>query len=131
MEILATLAAALLAAPLAAQPAGSLPGVSDEETAIPSGQITRFHRGNGDVVFVLDRAGHWYRLGLNEGCLKATPNIHSLAFANAVSGQRVDRFTNVVIDGHQGSLQLTCRIESIRRSAAPPQVDSKSPVTLD
>ena len=53
MRLVLPIAAALLAAPLAAQPAGPLPGVANEETTIPSGGITQFHRGKGDVLFVL------------------------------------------------------------------------------
>ena len=123
-------AAIILAAPLAAQPAGPLPGVANEETTIPSGGITQFHRGKGDVLFVLDRVGHWYRLGLNDGCLSESPRIRSLTFGNSAS-QRIDRFTQVFIRDSGGRLGLNCRIDSIRRSEAPPQVDSKSPVTLD
>ena len=130
MRLVLPIAAALLAAPLAAQPAGPLPGVANEETTIPSGGITQFHRGKGDVLFVLDRVGHWYRLGFNDGCLSESPRIRSLTFGNSAS-QRIDRFTKVQIDGLDGSLSLSCRIESIRRSEAPPQVDSKSPVTRD
>ena len=124
-------AAISLAAPLAAQPAGALPGVANEETTIPSGGITQFHRGKGDVLFVLDRVGHWYRLGLNEGCLSTAPRIYSLAFSYSGGIQRIDRFTQVFIRDSGGRLGLNCRIDSIRRSEAPPQVDSKSPVTLD
>jgi len=131
MRLVATIAAGLLAVPLAAQPVTSLPGVSNDETTIPAGGITRFERGKGDVVFVLDRRGRWYRVGLNEGCLRATPKINALSFGDALSSDRVDRFTRVMIDGLDGSMRLTCSIESIRSSEAPPQVDSTSPVTLD
>ena len=131
MRLFLPIAATLLAAPLAAHSTGPLPGVANEETSIPSGGITQYHRGKGDVLFVLDRAGRWYRLGLNEGCLSTTPRIDSLAFGNALASDRVDRFTSVLIDPDGGALHVNCRIDSIRRSEAPPQVNSRSPVTLD
>ena len=131
MRYILAMAAALSAAPLAAQPAVSLPGVADEETTIPSGEITRFHRGLNDNLFVLDRAGHWYRLGLNEGCLRGTPRISAVVFDNGAASNRVDRFTRVVVSGPGGTLPVNCRLDSIRRSEAPPQYDSTSPVTRD
>lgn len=121
-----------LAAPLAAAGAPhALAGVSDEETTIPSGGISQYHRGKGDVLFVLDRTGSWYRIGLNEGCLSTTPRIHSVAFDTGKGSSRIDRFSRVLIDQGGGTLQASCKVDSIRRSEAPPQVDSKSPVTLD
>ena len=110
------------AAPLAAQ---SLPGVSDEETEIPSGGLTAFERGNGDVVFVRHRTLRWYRVGLNDGCL--TDNYvgrHAAFVPSGVSG-RIDRLARVVFP----ETRRTCRVVSIRRSAAPPQYDSDSVVT--
>lgn len=132
MKRLLPLALLALATPLAAaDTVQHLAGVADEETTIPSGGIKQYHAGKGDVVFVLDRAGRWYRVGLNEGCLSKTPRIQSLAFDQPDGAQRIDRFTTVRIKQDAGALQHTCRIASIRRSEAPPQVDSKSPVTLD
>jgi hypothetical protein len=132
MKALVSLAVLALAAPLAAADAHQhLAGVSDEETSIPSGGIQQYHAGRGDVLFVLDRAGRWYRLGLNDGCLSTTPRIQSLSFDQANGSQRIDRFTKVRIKQDAGALQNVCLIDSIRRSEAPPQVDSKSPVTLD
>jgi hypothetical protein len=132
VKTLLPLALLALAAPLAATPAPQhLSGVSDEETRIPSGGITQYRRGNGDVLFVLDRAGRWYRLGLNQGCLSNSPHIYSITFGYSDNITRVDRFTKVVIKDSNGALGFSCQIDSIRRSEAPPQVDSKSPVTLD
>jgi hypothetical protein len=108
-----------------------LAGVSDAETTIPPGGITQYHAGNGDVLFVLDRAGRWYRVGLNEGCLRNTPRIHSLSFGSSDGASRIDRFTKVTIKDSAGALGFNCQIASIRRSEAPPQVNSKSIVTLD
>jgi len=132
MKTLLPLALLALAAPLAAAEAPHhLPGISDEETSITSGPISRYHRGNGDVLFVLDRAGRWYRVGLNEGCLSNSPRIYSLAFGYTDGNARIDRFTKVMIKDSSGALGFNCQIASIRRSEAPPQVNSKSPVTLD
>ena len=131
MTIRLAFAAILVATPAAAQSTASLPGVADQETTIPSGSISQYHRGNGDVLFVLDRTGRWYRVGLNEGCLSSSPRIHSLAFQHRGGSQRVDRFTTVLIDPVGGAFRTTCAIDSIRRSEAPPQINSKSPVTLD
>ncbi len=131
MKTLISLALLAISTPLAAANAPQhLAGVSDEETTI-SGSIRQYHRGNGDVVFVLDQAGRWYRVGLNEGCLKATPRIFNLSFDVTDGVSRIDRFTRVLIDQGGGTLQTSCKVDSIRRSEAPPQVDSKSPVTLD
>lgn len=132
MKPLLALALLTFAAPLAAADAPlSLPGVADEETTISSGGISQYHAGNGDVLFVLDRAGRWYRIALNDGCLKGTDYIGSLSFDYDDSFRRIDRFTRVLIAPDAGAMRLTCRIDSIRRSEAPPQVDSRSRVTLD
>jgi len=131
MKTLIAIAASVLAVPLAAQPVLSLPGVSDQETTIPFGGITRFHRGHHDNLFVLDRAGHWYRLGLNKGCLSGTPRISVVAFDSGAASERIDRFTRVIVSGPGGTLPVNCQLDSIRRSEAPPQFDSNSRVTLD
>ena len=121
-----------LVAPLAATAAPQhLAGVSDEETRIPSGGITQYERGNGDVLFVRDRLNRWYRLGLNEGCLSNSPRIYSLTFGYSDGIARVDRFSKVLIKDSSGALVFSCGIDSIRRSEAPPQINSESPVTLD
>ena len=132
MKALLAFAASLIAAPLAASPVTThLAGVSDEETNIPPGGITQFHRGNGDVLFVLDRAGRWYRVGLNEGCLKNATRIDSIAFGVNDAFERIDRFTTILVRESNGSFGYSCNVQSIRRSEAPPQINSKSPVTLD
>lgn len=117
-----------IAMPLAASETHPLAGVSDKETSIPSGGVTQFHQGRGDVVFVLDRAGRWYRVALNEGCLSSKGSIQTLSFDTDTVGGRIDRFTRVTV---KSGVALNCMITSIRRSEAPPQVDSGSPVTLD
>ena len=128
MKAAFALFATLAAAPLAATPAATLlPGVSDEETTIGYGRIADFEQGHGDVLFVLDPAGQWYRLGLNAGCLKGTSPLRHVNFRNAAASNRIDKFTTVDLPDENRS----CGIRSIRRSAPPPQVDSKSPVTLD
>jgi hypothetical protein len=120
-------AAAMLTAPLAAQPAASLPGVADEETEIPSGGIQEYQRGHGDVIFVRHQTDRWYRVQLNNGCLSNLRRSDRLVFDSSASTGRIDRFTRV----RQPVIGASCSIESIRRSAAPPQINSKSPVTLD
>ena len=122
------LAGAAISAPLAATPGHvSLPGVSDEETAISSGAIKDFHRGHGDVLFVSDRTDRWYRVALNEGCLEGPMQLRRVVFESSAASQRIDRFTKVAFPDDLRS----CSIKSIRRSAPPPQVDADSPVTLD
>lgn len=131
MKSLLPLALLALSAPLAAASSPQhLPGVANEETSIPSGGIKQFHRGNADVLFVLDRTGRWYRVGLNEGCLSTTPRIDSVTFDSGTSS-RIDRFTRVLIGEGGGSMELSCRVDSIRRSEAPPQVHAKGQVTLN
>ena len=120
--------ATLIATPLAASPVGSaLPGVSDQETEIAHGGIQQFERGHGDVLFVRDSADRWYRLQLNKGCLRGPVQLDQVVFRNESSGSRIDRLTKIEIPRDLRS----CAIDSIRRSAPPPQVDSHSPVTLD
>jgi hypothetical protein len=127
MKAVLAISAALLAAPLAAAPAHTtLPGVSDEETTISHGGIREWERGHGDVLFVRDSADHWYRLQLNQGCLKGPMQLDQLVVENGNS-TRIDRFTKIRIPK---DLRL-CGITSIRASVPPPQVDSKSPITLD
>ena len=127
MKSILTLAFALIAAPLAASPGvSSLPGVADQETEIAFGGIQQFERGHGDVLFVRDSTDRWYRLGLNNGCLKGSVQMRQIQFRNS-AGSRIDRFTRVVLPDDLRS----CSIDSILRSAPPPQVDSHSPVKLD
>jgi hypothetical protein len=123
--ILAT--SALFASPVAAHV--PLPGVADEETKIRSGVIEEYHRGIGDVMFVRDRENKWYRVQLNDGCLAGASYISAAAFRPRDASGRIDRHTQVRLD--DGGTVRPCAINSIRRSAAPPQVDSRSPVTLD
>ena len=128
MKAAFALFAALIAAPLAAAHTGPpLPGVSDRETEIPFGGIQQFERGHGDVLFVRDQADRWYRLGLNRGCLTGALQMRRILFHNQAASSRIDRFTTIEIPDDL----RTCAINSIRRSAPPPQVDSHSPVTLD
>jgi hypothetical protein len=132
MKKLAPLALLAVAAPLAAANAPQhLAGVSDRETAVPSGGVMDFHRGNGDVLFVSDHAGRWYRLGLNEGCLRQAHRIDSIAFGIKDGIGRVDHFTTLMVRDVNGARGFSCNVNSIRRSEAPPQINSKSPVTLD
>lgn len=127
MKTTFALAAALLAAPLAASPvAPHLAGVSDQETTISYGNVQQFERGHGDVIFVRDQINRWYRLGLNKGCLRGTQRLDRAVFHRDGPGDQIDRFTRVVFPEEMRS----CAIQSIRRSAPPPQVDRHSPVTL-
>jgi len=110
----------------AAQPV-PLAGVADEEATIPSGQIRDYQRGKGDVLFVRHQTDRWYRLQLTAGCLNSLRSFDALVFEGNTPIGRIDRFTRVI----QPAFNASCQIESIRRSAPPPQVDSSSPVTLD
>jgi hypothetical protein len=128
MKAILPLSAALVASSLAASPvAKSLAGVSDKETAIPYREIRNSVRGHGDVFFVQDRANQWYRLQVNEGCARDTSDANGLIFRHRGPSHQIDRFTSIFISGAMRS----CAIRSIRKSQPPPQIDSKSPVTLD
>jgi len=106
-----------------------LAGVSDHETSFQSTRGTpEYFLGHGDVIFVRAQTDRWYRLVLNEGCTRGlTRQAATISFDADASG-RVDRSSRVLFSGDSGR---TCLIDSIRRSEAPPQVDSKSVVTLD
>jgi hypothetical protein len=121
-------AAIVFALPLAAAAASPLAGVSDEETHIGSGEIREFHRGNGDVMFMRDRENKWFRVAFNAGCLKGTSDPRSMSFSTQDASGRIDQLTRVTV---YGAMTRTCLIDSNRQSVAPPQVDSKSPITLD
>lgn len=128
MKFLLALGAAVIAAPLAASPAVThLPGVSDRETTIAYGEVQQVERGHGDVLFVRDRTNQWYRLGLNQGCLRGPIQFDRVVFDHVSPTSGIDRFTMVRLPRDLRS----CAIQSIRASAPPPQVDSRSPVTLD
>lgn len=118
---------ALLPGALAAAAPVPLPGVAEEETAIPSGGIREYYRGKGDVLFVRHATDRWYRVELNEGCMDRGLTTDRVVFDSETPSGRIDRFAEV----HWPVTGVTCSIDSIRRSAAPPQVDSDSPVTLD
>jgi hypothetical protein len=114
------------AAPAAAQ---DLAGVSDQETTIAfagGGGIVEYHKGNGDVLFVRSRANHWYRVQTNKGCLTGYHDAMPTLFDTG-TGQRLDKLSVIRVPENG----VTCAINSIRRSEAPPQVDSNSVVTLD
>lgn len=133
MTMRSILATAILVAPLAlAVPAAAqttpLPGIADEETTIRSGWVEEFLPGKGDVLFVRDRVDRWYRVQLNEGCLRGSAPVEGIAFEPGPGTGAIDRFSSVRI---AAGLGRTCSIESIRRSSVPPQKDSASPVTLD
>ena len=131
-RIVAALSVALATAPLGVALAGeNLAGVADAETHFISGGIEEFHSGAGDVLFVRDRTSRWYRLQLNEGCLQPNFRARQIEFDNRGMSSRIDRFTQVRLLDSGRYWGRNCRIESIRRSVAPPQVDSKSPITLD
>ena len=79
------------------------------------------------MIFVRDRENKWYRVQLNTNCLNGNYEGESAAFRSRdVSGQ-INKLTEVSFP----ETGIRCNIDSIRRSAPPPQVDSKSPVTLD
>ncbi len=109
----------------------SLPGVSDAETTFlydSPRSVVEFYVGKGDVVFVRTRTNDWYRIALNRGCLNGrTLGSGTISF-DADGAGRVDRSSRVAFNG---DVNRSCLIDSIRRSAAPPQVDSESVVTLD
>ena len=128
MRALIVVGPALIAAPLFASPAAkSLPGVSDKETTIPYRDVKQSVRGHGDVFFVRDRSNQWYRIQLNPGCARGTSDANGLVFRHHGTSRQIDRFTTVLIAGEGRN----CAITSIRQSKAPPQIDSKSPVTLE
>ena len=128
MKAIFALGAAMIAAPLLASPyMQHLPGVSDRETVIPYGDVRQSVRGHGDVLFVRDRDNQWYRLQLNAGCSVNVTDANTLIFNHHGASQQIDRFTTVVVPEER----RICGIESIRGSLAPPQVNSRSPVTLD
>ena len=128
LAIVALLSGALVAMPALAQ---RLAGVSDRETTIPNagrGGITALVFGRGDVMFVRDRRNKWYRVALNSGCFK---------HRKSDMGADQTRFL-IGYDGTFDRMSMIrtrsagpCAVTSIRRSLAPPQVDRRSPVTLD
>ena len=125
--VIAAFAIGSLAVPASAAGPLGLAGVSDEETSIPPGGITRLQYGKGDVLFVSDRADRWYRVQLNEGCMRNLFENDTVVFEQDDATGRIDTFSAVrfVRDGR------SCQVASVRSSAAPPQIDSHSPVTLD
>lgn len=126
MKILTSLIFALASVPaVATGPVGHLPGVSDEETTIP-GPVVEFQLGKGDVIFARDRTDRWYRVQLNQGYSRGAGYVGNVAFEQDIATSRIDTFSAVSLgDGR------VYRIDSIRQSAAPPQKNSRSPVTLD
>ena len=126
MKALLALAAIAAAAPLATASAQSLPGVSDKETRIHS-NLVEFHRGHGDVLFVRDRENKWYRVQTNKGCLAGHPIGESLIVRHRDVGGNI----NLKSQFYFAERGILCDLVSIRASKAPPQVNSKSPVTLD
>jgi len=128
MKAILALGSALIAVPLLASPVvPELPGVSDRETVIPYGDVDQSFLGHGDVLFVKDRANHWYRLQLNPGCVGTTTDVNRLVFNHHGANQEIDRFTTIAAPEEV----RTCAIESIRASLPPQKVDSRSPVTGD
>lgn len=104
----------------------SIPGVQDEETVIRSGVIEEYHYGGGDSLYVRDRENKWFRLGLNDGCFRNGFVGQRVLFSTPDLTGRIDTMASVIL----GETGRTCQINSIRRSVAPPQVDSKSPIPI-
>ena len=128
LKAIFALGSALIAVPLLASPTVQhRAGVSDKETTIPYGDVSQSVRGHGDVFFVRDRDNHWYRLQLNAGCARNTTDANTLVFNHHGPTQQIDRFTTLSIPEEARS----CNIRSIRASEAPPQINSRSRVTLD
>lgn len=126
VSVLIAVVAASLAAPLTAAPVVSLPGVSDRETNI-LGSVAQYVMGKGDVMFVRDQFNRWYRVALTPGCLSAIWSQDVVQFEGDRAIGMIDTFSHV----HFLRNGRTCGVDSIRRSLAPPQVNSRSPVTLD
>lgn len=106
-----------------------LAGIGTKEVAIDyavPGTLRDFQRGHGDVVFVRARTEQWYRIQLNDGCLNNYYGDIRLLIPDAGVDRRLDQNDLVTIDARR-----TCHVESVRTSEPPPQVDSKSIVTLD
>lgn len=109
--------------------ADPLPGIADTETSIPfatPGGVKEVHRGNGDVVFIRDRTNKWYRLALNDGCLDNYSGSVNFLAIDAGMDRKLEANDRVHLDANR-----SCLVNSIRRSEAPPQVNSSSIVTLD
>ncbi|ANU08472.1 hypothetical protein [Paraurantiacibacter namhicola] len=104
----------------------AIPGVDDRETVITSGIVEEYHRGAGDSLYVRDRENKWYRVGLNEGCLKGGFVGNRIVFERDPGVGRIDTFSRVILTESGRS----CNVTSIRRSVAPPQVDSSSPLPV-
>ncbi len=133
MKTALALAAAATATPLAATPDDTTQAAvfGEEVSSIPGGEAVQYFRGNGDVLYVQDRSARWYRLDLNDGCLKNTRRDFTLAFGYSDGLNRIDHFTRVLISLGAGTMHFSCRIDAIHRSPAPPQIDSKSPISSD
>ena len=121
MKALLSLIALAACAPVAAQQSAQ-PVAAGQETEIPSGGVKAYFRGPGDVIFVQHRSDRWYRVQLNDGCLRTGLASASIAFRGQTPGSRIDRFTTVL----RPDAGVTCSIKSIQRSPPPPQIDSDS-----
>ena len=80
MKAVFVLAAAMLAAPLAAEPSEPSIRVADEQSSILAGAGTRYIRGEGDVVFVQGRNSLWYQVDVNAGCLRKMAELEFVEF---------------------------------------------------
>jgi hypothetical protein len=124
------LAAAMLAAPLAAEPSEASIRVAGEQSSILAGAGTRYIRGEGDMLFVRGRNSLWYQVDVNKGCLSTMAELESLNFGNHTSIERIDRFTEVRAHGRDGR-HAFCRIDSIRRVEIEPQAGWENLAALD
>ena len=105
----------------------AIPGVENQETVIRSGVVEEYHRGQGDAMYVRDRENKWYRLGLNDGCIRDGFLGESAVFQTNDPSGRIDYLSKIYFSDSG----RYCTINSIRRSVAPPQVDSDSPIPVD
>lgn len=112
-------AAAMLAAPLAAEPSEPSIRVADEQSTFLASVDTRYLLGEGDVLFMQGRDDQWYQIDVNEGCLSTAGKVESVNFGNRGSMGRIDRFTEVLVNPRIG-LVRSCRINSIRRVEIEP-----------
>jgi hypothetical protein len=130
VKAVVVLGAAMLAAPLAAEPSELSIRVADEQSTILARADTRYLRGEGDLLFVHGRDGQWYQVEVNEGCLSPVGEIKSLNFGNLAAMGRIDRFTKVLVSPKIG-MGRSCLIDSIRRVEIEPQSGWETLATLD
>lgn len=112
MTSMALIAAAVAAAPPAAEAQMELRHGEETYIPFPESGIRSWHAENDRLLWVVDRSRRWYRVELMRPCV-GLPYGYALGFKTRIPG-RFDRTSAILYQGQ------TCPVRSVVRGEPPP-----------